>query len=124
MRGRAGSPIEQGFVTRRVTNYLNLAGAVALSLLFWDLAATRQKSRPRAVSWGVMAVALCLLAWLHPRLDLFLDAKVMQVLDDDGFYVAHQVYLITSAVQWASGLVFLFTTLRVWRTEDQRMAET
>lgn len=118
------SPIEQGFVTRRVTNYLNLAGAVALSLLFWDLAATRQKSRPRTVSWGVMAVGLCLLAWLHPRLDRFLDAEAMQVLDDDRFYVAHQVYLITSAVQWASGLVFLLTTLRVWRAEDQRMAET
>ena len=29
---------KQGFVTRRVTNYLNVAGAIALPLLAWDAA--------------------------------------------------------------------------------------
>ena len=28
---------EQGFITREVTNYLNLAGAAALLLLAWDV---------------------------------------------------------------------------------------
>ena len=31
-----GSSREQGFVTRRVTNYLNAAGLVALPLCAWD----------------------------------------------------------------------------------------
>ncbi len=33
--------LRQGFVTRQVTVYLNLAGAVALLILVWDLFAAR-----------------------------------------------------------------------------------
>ena len=117
-----GSSIDQGFVTQRVANYLNLAGAVALPLLFWDVAAVKKKSRLRAASWLVMAVSLGLLAGMHAYLDQFLDAESKSVMDHSRFYFAHEVYLTVCAVQWASGLVFLFTTLRVWRAEDQRMA--
>lgn len=114
-----GSSIDQGFVTRRVANYLNLAGAVALSLLFWDVATTKRKSRSRAVSWLVMAISLGFLAGMHAYLDQFLDAESRSVMDQGRFYVAHEVYLTVCAVQWASGLVFLFSTLRLWRAEDQ-----
>ena len=31
------------------------------------------------------------------------------------FYVAHQVYLIASALQWFASLIFLFATLQSWR---------
>lgn len=113
------SPIEQGFVTRRVTNYLNLSGAVALPLLLWDMAATERKSRARALAWAIMAMALCLLVWLHPRLDQFVDAEAMHVVDHDRFYVAHQVYLIGSALQWASAIAFLVTTLQTWHSEER-----
>ena len=40
-----GSHLEQGFITRQVTNYLNLSGAVALVVLAWDVAASRESSR-------------------------------------------------------------------------------
>lgn len=112
-----GSSVEQGFVTRRVTNYLNLAGAAALPLLLWDMAVTERKSRLRAVAWLVMALALGALAWLHPRLDHFLDAKTMDVLDHDRFYAVHEVYLTICALQWAGALVFLFATLRAWHVD-------
>jgi hypothetical protein len=117
-----GSSIDQGFVTQRVANYLNLAGAVVLPLLFWDVAAMKTKSRLRAASWLAMAVSLGLLAGMHVYLDQFLEAESKNVLDHDRFYFAHEVYLTVCAVQWASGLVFLFTSLRVWRAEDQSMA--
>lgn len=117
-----GSSVDQGFVTQRVANYLNLAGAIALPLLFWDVAAMKKKSWLRAVSWIIMAACLCFLAGLHPYLDQFLDAESKDVLNHDRFYVAHEVYLTASAVQWASGLVFLFAALRAWRAEDQGMA--
>lgn len=119
-----GSSIDQGFITQRVANYLNLAGAVALPLLFWDVAAVEKKSRLRAVSWLVMAASLVLLAGMHVYLDQFLDVETKNVMDHDRFYFAHEVYLTVCAVQWASGLAFLFTTLHLWRAEDQRMAET
>ena len=37
--------LRQGFITRQVTVYLNLAGAVALLVLVWDLVAARDPSR-------------------------------------------------------------------------------
>src|SRR5579871_1207813 len=36
-----GGATEQGFITRHVAWYLNVAGAVALVILAWDAAATR-----------------------------------------------------------------------------------
>lgn len=60
---------------------------------------------------------------MHVYLDQFLDAELKNVMNHNRFYFAHEVYLTVCAVQWASGLVFLFSTLRVWRAEDQRMAE-
>ncbi|HVX09659.1 MAG TPA: hypothetical protein VHC22_00520 [Pirellulales bacterium] len=109
------SPIEQGFVTRRVTNYLNLAGAVALPLLLWDVLASKQRMYRRLLAWSLMSAILLLLIWLHPRLDEFLDAESMSVLDHDRFYLAHQVYLIASAIQWGCALAFGWLSLQAWR---------
>src|SRR3954471_15293662 len=68
-----GSAAEQGWITRRVTVWLNVAGAVALPVWAWDLAAspvpTRRRQAVRWLLWGVMAAALGLLFWLHPQLD-------------------------------------------------------
>src|SRR5439155_5028550 len=67
-----GSHLQQGFITRQVTNYLNLAGAVALILLGWDVAATRDKSATRRwarwVAWMGMIITLLALVWLHQHL--------------------------------------------------------
>ncbi|HXT58370.1 MAG TPA: hypothetical protein VN699_07040 [Pirellulales bacterium] len=108
------SPIEQGFVTRRVTNYLNLAGAVALPLLFWDVVAARRTTIRRILPWFAMALVLLLQVWLHPRLDQLLDLESMSVLDQDAFYAAHQVYLISSAFQWLCALAFTVLSLQAW----------
>src|SRR5437764_15421395 len=65
-----GSHAAQGFITREVTRYLNLAGAAALVFLVWDVAAARD---PRALRTGLrwlavagMLATLAALAWLHP----------------------------------------------------------
>src|SRR5262245_13630283 len=72
-----GSEREQGFITRKVTNYLNLAGAVALAVWGWDLSAIRGASpggrRLRWAIWAGLVLSLVVLVWLHPRLDELLD---------------------------------------------------
>src|SRR5437588_3457741 len=64
-----GSHLEQGFITRRVTVYLNLAGAVALLPLVWDAVATRDPAAwrrwLRLLLWLALAVALVALYRLH-----------------------------------------------------------
>src|SRR5437899_8924195 len=64
------SHLDQGFVTQRVSNYLNLAGAAALPLLAWDVLASRDvrwRRRLRWAVWAVLAGTLALLAWMHVR---------------------------------------------------------
>ncbi len=105
------SKIRQGFITQQVTNKLNWLGVATLALLAWQIVAARREGqlsgsfRTGAISWGVLAVTLAVLFWLHPHLDLLLDPLNRSVVDDDKFYSLHRWYLIVATVQWAAGAV-------------------
>src|SRR6516225_1840497 len=78
-----GSHRRQGFITRKVTNYLNLAGAVALGVLALDLAAhdrSRWRRATRGLSWLGMAVTLAGLATLHWYMDDWLEPATRSIL--------------------------------------------
>jgi hypothetical protein len=117
-----GSEREQGFIPRSVTNYLNLAGAVALAVWGWDLSAGRALSlggrRLRWAIWTGLVLSLALLIWLHPRLDELLDPEDVLVLDWHRFRTLHERYLIVSTVRWAGCLLLSALTIRAWRDED------
>ncbi len=117
-----GSELEQGFITRSVTNGLNLAGAVTLAVWFWDLSAGRGMScGGRILSWSIwvgLVLSLALLAWLHPRLDELLDPEGYLVLDRPRFHSLHRNYLMVSTVQWVGCLLLSALTVMAWRDED------
>lgn len=117
-----GSDREQGFITRAVTNYLNIAGAVGLAFWCWELAATRGKSpggpRLRWAIWGGLALMLAALAWVHLRLDAHLVPEDTVVLDRHRFLDWHAVYVTVSSVQWGGCLLLSALTLWAWRDED------
>lgn len=117
-----GSERDQGFITRKVTNYLNLAGAVVLAVWGWDLSATRGTSpggrRLRWAIWAGLVLSLILLVWFHPRLDQLLDPENLMVLDRRRFRSLHERYLIVSTVQWVGCLLLTALTIRAWRHED------
>jgi hypothetical protein len=112
----------QGSVTRHVTNYLNLSGAVALLVLAWDAAASADHSalrrRARWLAWVGMVVVLALLVWLHANMDGLLDADSF---NRNAFRNRHRWYLWLSTVQWACGLAYMGLTIGVWRCGDQLM---
>src|SRR5262245_9326335 len=64
-----GSRIEQGYITRVASDYMNVAGAAALILSGMDIAFTADPRRLRRwlrwAIWVMMLVALGVLAWLH-----------------------------------------------------------
>jgi hypothetical protein len=119
-----GSHQEQGWITRSVTNYLNLAGMVALVVWAWDIARTTDsvvwRHRLRWVLWAVLLLTLGLLVWLHLRLDDFIDFELFQIIDRPHFRILHNWYLNISTVQWGGSLVLMAVTLLAWRAEDQR----
>lgn len=118
-----GSHLDQGFITRRVTQYLNLATAVALLPLLWDTGASRDpakgRRRLRWLCWLVMAATLAALAWLHPRMEALLDPDAHQVLYHKIFRTQHRWYLWISTVQWGVAILYAGLTLASWRAEDR-----
>jgi hypothetical protein len=120
-----GSHLEQGFVTRSVTNYLNVAGAVALLLWGWDLAVTMESGIRRKLRWGLwiaLVLALGALAWLHVDLDELLNPSALEILDRPRFLGLHRLYLYVSEVQWGGSLILGALTLVAWRAEDTKQA--
>lgn len=115
----------QGFLTREVTDYLNLSGAVALLLLAADVAVVRDRAARRWLrwaAWGVMAAGLALLVWLHPHMDQYLDLEATRIVDRRGFRFVHRWYLWTSTVQWGAAIVYILLTLQAWRRSDRETA--
>jgi hypothetical protein len=117
-----GSHLEQGFITREVTGWLNLSGVVALPLLAGELVLARDPCRVRrwlrASLWLLMALTLAGLYLLHARLDPYLD-PVEHTLDNrQAFRPLHRLYLWTNTVQWLAAVVYLGLSLIVWRAED------
>jgi hypothetical protein len=114
--------LRQGFVTRQVTVYLNLAGSVALLVLVWDLIAARDpvlwRRRSCWLLWTAMLLTLLGLIWLHGQLNQLLIDKGRIIQDADLFRARHRFYLWISTVQWACSLLYLLLTLIIWRRED------
>lgn len=113
-----GSDSMQGFVTRSVTNYLNVAGV--LTLVVWgcemSLAGDESKMRirVRCLLLLLMAFLLALLGWLHTELDKYLDLEQQQVLEHTNFTRLHSWYLIISTLLWILSLVFTGFTMSAW----------
>ncbi len=117
-----GSAKEQGFITRQVTVYMNLAGGCALALFAWDIAGAKDpaawRRRLRWVTWLGMVLALAILFWLHPHLDQMLDPETWGIFDRPNFRTYHRWYLWISTVQCGLGLVFLALTVYAWRDSN------
>lgn len=117
-----GSHREQGFVTRSVTNYLNVAGAVCLAVWCWDVVTERGAGlgwqRLRWVGWVLLVILLGVRVLLHLRLDELLDVETFSILDRPRFHLLHQGYLIVSTLQWGVAVVMTALTIRTWRDAD------
>lgn len=118
-----GSHLQQGMITRVVTHFLNLAGAVCLLPLAWDGLRSDDpeiwRRRLRWAAWWGMTVTLAILFGLHNQLDQLLDPAAGMILDYQPFRSGHRVYLWISTIQWGFGLLYCMLALQAWRAEDR-----
>jgi hypothetical protein len=121
-----GSSLRQGFITRRVTETMNVCGIFALALMAWDLGTSRDpgllRHRIRIGLFVLMGVAAVVLIRLHGSLDALLDDSDITdptIVDRHAFRPLHRLYLWTSSVQWGCSVGYLLLTLAAWRREDR-----
>ena len=113
-----GSPAAQGAITQQVTTWLNRIGILALAVFAWDVSATPPYRRRRWATWGLMAICLAALFYLHAVLDANFDPVRRSSPDPATFHVVHEVYLSVSTALWILGLLFVWWTVRAWQALD------
>ena len=114
-----GSAEDQGWITRRVTPWLNVAGAVGLAVWAWDILAESQARRQRRwLVWGLMAVLQITLFVLHTRLNGLLDPERFRIIDRSAFTFWHRTYLWVSTALFLGSVLLSWWTLREWTATD------
>ncbi len=109
-----------GFITQRVTYWLNVAGVAALSIFLANIAlgwrsSSRFVRRMLVMSWVVMVAIEIELFVMHPMLDrLLITQPVREILDVDRFDFLHRIYLLSTTVQWGFGMVHVWGICLMW----------
>ncbi|HLX62896.1 MAG TPA: hypothetical protein VKX17_16590 [Planctomycetota bacterium] len=108
-----GNHVEPGFITQRVTIWLNFSGCIALSLLLINgVLALWRKAPMRSgllVTWHIMAVALAALILLHPMLDAGINPDASRPIHNPAqFRHLHQIYLLLTTIQWLAAMIHLW----------------
>jgi hypothetical protein len=117
-----GSHLEQGFITREVTWYLNVAGAVALGVLAVEL---QWAGKPRQLQlkcrwalWLAMGLVLLMLILAHPALNTLIDVDAHVISDRRRFRALHRIYLWISTLEWLLAGIYLWLMVLGWRRKD------
>ena len=110
----------RGKITQEVTQWMNLAGTIALLGMMADVVASPLgRKRWRWVAWLVMAVPHPALVLLHREMSRQMAVPGFDASDLAPFFSWHRVYLLINTVQWAAGMVFAILSLKAWREEDR-----
>lgn len=117
------SATEQGFITRRVTIWLNALGVVCLISFGFDIFSTQARKRSRIFLLSLAMMLQLGLVALHYVLDRQLDPAEHLIRDDRGFYRLHAAYLIVSGLLWIFMLGQSALMLLAWREVDQRLSK-
>lgn len=114
-----GTP-ERSIITQRVTGWINLAGTLAVLVMFVDAYASSVKRNwSRWIAWLGMALPLPLLVWLHSEMSRQMADPTFYTREMSGFFTWHRAYLLLNTLQWLAGMTFTLFTLKSWRLEDQ-----
>ena len=116
-----GDHTSVGFITQRVTQWLNVIAVIALAIFSIEAYLARRAGFHRrgvVVLVAALAVFQLGLVVLHPHLDQLLDTQEQAVIDRRHFYQWHRIYLLTASAQWFAAVGYLWYLLRAWRGED------
>jgi hypothetical protein len=119
-----GSHTTQGFVTQRVTHWMNVASGPTLLIFFWNLLSTPRSLGSWVVrllfwTWLLMLGVQIVLLLLHPVLDRMLVPAEERIINHPRFYRLHGLYLDLASVQHFAAILHLWCAMNLWRRADR-----
>ena len=115
-------PMDGGLITQRVTELLQILGALTVAMMFANALAIAQVAKKYAITLLslalILAVALVGLYWVHGQLDAIIDIAQSEVTDRDAFVINHRRYNQLTTVQWIAAVAYLPITVFAWRHLD------
>jgi hypothetical protein len=120
-----GSHMRVGFITERVTNWLNVGGVIAMAILLANMALSRGVGgkwlrRAMLITWVLMACVEVELIVLHPIMDRLIATQPHRmILNEDRFDLLHHFYLISTTCQWALGVVHVWCICLSWTIAER-----
>jgi hypothetical protein len=117
-----GGETEQGFITQRVSNIINLCGLLALAVLLVHAAASwrsigRFAKITLSTTWLITAAAQTALFLMHPHLDALLDVPSHSIIEPSSFHRLHELYLTVTTIAWSAALLHLVAIITIWSRE-------
>lgn len=113
---------QQGFITRHVSVWLNVAGIVALVVLAVDFFVDWDRRPARrwllVLCWLGMTGTLVALLLLHPHMDALMDAESYVIDRRSHFRYLHRIYLWTITGQWACAVAHTLLLMSAWRCHE------
>lgn len=116
-----GSETPQGFITRRVSVWLNGFGVASLIAVFVDTFRTDSIAPVRRFAWFLAVILQITLYFLYDMMDRHLDPAQEMVIDRKAFYRLHAAYLIVSGLLWFVMVCNAILMLIAWRDVDARI---
>ena len=118
------SPRERAMVSQKITRYINLAGAMALIPLAWDVGVSRDRAAWRRwLRWFAllaMALSLAALLWLQFHFDALHIGDPYGLIELGDLPQDHW-YLWISIFQWECAMLYLVLTIQAWRCDESRI---
>lgn len=110
---------EPGEITRDVTIWMHVAGAVAVFVMFADVWASGPTERRRRwLTWLGMVLLLPVLLLLHAEMSRQMMDPTFFETGIAPFRQWHIAYMLCITAQWFAGMAFVLFSLRAWRAED------
>lgn len=121
-------PMDGGLITQRVTNLLQILGAMVAVAMLCNAIVTWRTCRRRSsvlIFLGIVFAGSVLgLFIVHQQLDAAISVDAAEVIDRDQFVIGHRRYNQLTTIEWMASLLYLPVAISAWRSRDQTLNRT
>jgi hypothetical protein len=116
-------PMDGGMITQRVTEVLQMLGAITVVLMLWNAFMVSRSSKRFGAALATCALVVgCAIVGLeiaHGHLDAVINVDTAEITNREVFTISHRRYNQLTTIEWLASLAYLPITVAAWRQMDE-----